>query len=132
MLGVIDNVRGPLRGCNVWSKAAGSGERDAVSVLLRDSAGGYVHFCRQSGAGHGRMYAGPAPLITQHQQPMFAAIRRASSFVSSLAAECRRAGKSECQALILMTDKFAPSESHNKLEIMSAPTQVGASGDGGR
>jgi hypothetical protein len=30
----------------------------------------------------------------------------------------------------LMTDKFAPSESHNESEIMSAPAQVGVSGDG--
>ena len=39
---------------------------------------------------------------------------------------------SECQTLILMTDKFASSERHNKWKTMSAPTQVGVSGDGGR
>ena len=30
----------------------------------------------------------------------------------------------------MVTDKFAPSERRNELEIMSAPTQVGVSGDG--
>jgi len=35
------------------------------------------------------------------------------------------------ESLILMTDKFASGERHNKWEIMSAPTQVGVSGDGG-
>ena len=29
-----------------------------------------------------------------------------------------------------MTEKFASGERHNKSEIMSAPTQVGVSGDG--
>jgi hypothetical protein len=32
--------------------------------------------------------------------------------------------------LILMTDKFAPSERRNDSEIMSAPTQVGVRGMG--
>ena len=36
------------------------------------------------------------------------------------------------ESLILITDKFASSERHNKWKIMSAPTQVGVSGDGGR
>jgi hypothetical protein len=40
-------------------------------------------------------------------------------------------GKSECQTLNLATDKIASSEGHNKSEIMSAPIQVGVSGDGG-
>ena len=31
---------------------------------------------------------------------------------------------------LMVTDKFAPSERRNELEIMSAPTQVGVSGDG--
>ena len=30
----------------------------------------------------------------------------------------------------MVTDKFAPSERRNGLEIMSVPTQVGGSGDG--
>jgi hypothetical protein len=31
---------------------------------------------------------------------------------------------------LMVTDKFAPSERRNELEIMLAPTQVGVSGDG--
>ena len=37
---------------------------------------------------------------------------------------------SECvNNLISVTDKFVPSEGHNETEIMSAPPQVGGSGD---
>ena len=47
----------------------------------------------------------------------------------------RRAGIGQNEVsnkLILMTDKFVPSEGHNELEIMTTPTSVGFGGWGPR